>query len=641
MSVDGATATPSAIRGRGGEGDTKNNDPYRFLSTRLVRELIATDAELEDGDESGARDAERLLDVVAQGLSQPGAALLDPSDLSVRASLGLGAEEQALLQRPASGAETALPLRAVEERRVLLLGRGSREALLPAFREVNGDWSGLVIVPLCDREQCAGILVLASTEVTLPAAFLRSLTPAFRILTLLLHPGRRAESSDREASTEVGGADAEGLTVEIEELRTQLAEAREQYREVQEEDSSSQAAQRAESESLRARVAELEAALAADDTEQGRVQELEGELDGRSRALADAEGLTERLKGENRDLAERLEEALLAREEAEARAEESASAESALREAMASAGSSGGDDVDAAASATALPTLEDGDTVQLGEIAEAAAAAMEDIGASEEEVAVGAEAVSAEAVDDAAPEAGTDAEGDTSIGLWHLDQDPAARAFANELAERAGATLWAGEGDPPAAPNPMLVLNLFDESVRRTVELSERDMSCLAYAYDAESGQGFELGEIGWVRRPLDPEDALARIKARVPRRLGGIVIVSAQLRELAGLRQALADVDAAGSVACDARQATDLLDIVRRPDAVLIDLTLEGGQGLALARQLRTAPETSDVPLLFLLPETLEASTLRADAERGGVLGSYGAEEARRLLNGALARVG
>ena len=43
-----------------------------------------------------------------------------------------------------------------------------------------------------------------------------------------------------------------------------------------------------------------------------------------------------------------------------------------------------------------------------------------------------------------------------------------------------------------------------------------------------------------------------------------------------------------AGSVAGELRQATDLLDIVGTPEAVLIDLALEGGQGLALARRLR-----------------------------------------------------
>jgi CheY-like chemotaxis protein len=185
-------------------------------------------------------------------------------------------------------------------------------------------------------------------------------------------------------------------------------------------------------------------------------------------------------------------------------------------------------------------------------------------------------------------------------------------------------------------------MNLFEPSLAHAIELTQGggEVDSLVYAADPESGQGFELGAVGWVGRPLDPAAALRRIQACVPRRLGGIVIVSAQLRELAGLRQALAEVDAAGSVACDARQAADLLEIVRRPDAVLIDLALEGGQGLALARQLRANPETGDVPLLFLLPERIDCETLRADAERARLLVPYGSEDARRLVNGALARL-
>lgn len=636
MSVDGATATPTAIRGGSGEGDaTNNNDPYRFLSTRLVRELIATDAQIEVERCDVPTSAGRFLEVVAQGLSQPGAALLDAADLRPVASLGFTSEEQALLQQTSSGASAPLARRAAEEGRVLLLGRGSREPLLPSLREVNGNWSGLVLVPLCDRDQCAGILVLASTEVTLPAAFLRSLTPAFRLLTLLLHPGRTGADSAADPTAAPG--ETERLTVELEELRVQLAEAREQYRQVQEDDSSSQAAQRAEAESLRAKVAELEAALAADDTEQGRVQELEAELAERGQSLEEAERRIERAQREGVDLAARLEEALLACEEAEARAEE-ATASAALQEALQDPAVQ---DLREApeASVSTLGPLETGE-VQLGEIAEAAAAAIDESEAiAAEETTLAAEGTVVPDQETGEPD--QEEAGGGTLGLWHLDQDPAARAFAGELAERAGAVLWTGEGDPPPAAKNMMVVNLFDPGLSRAFELQGRDVECLAYAYDGESGQGFELGAVGWVRRPLDPADTLERIRARVPRRLGGIVIVSAQLRELAGLRQALAEVDAAGSVACDARQATDLLEIVRRPDAVLIDLTLEGGQGLALARQLRTTPETSDVPLLFLLPESLEGQTLKADAERSGVLGPYGAEEARRLLNGALAQYG
>lgn len=640
MSVDGATATPTAVQGRVAADEARRNDPYRFLSTRLVRELISCDAAAEAAGEDPRAIASRLIEAVGSGLSQPGVALLGAATLGTLASRGFEAEELALLESSPGGGP-ALAQRALDERRVLLLGRGSREPLLPALREIRPDWTGLVLVPLCDREQCAGVLVLGGTDVALPAAFLRSLTPAFRLLTLLLHPGRGADAPDQ-----VAGGDVERLSVEIEELRARLAEAREQLRTLENEDSSSQAAQRAEAEALRARVAELEATAAAGGAEQGRIEELESDLEERRRNEGEAVEKLEQLASENESLRDRLQAAEAAVRDAEARAAEHASAEEALRLAAATSDALAANGAAAEEQAQTLP-LMDGDDLELGEIAEAAAAAIGDD-------AVGVDGASAPVDDgdltvvasddgdegpvDAEPAVEGSAPAEASVGLWHVDHDPEARAWAGELAARCGARLWDGEGEPPAARKSMLLMNLFDESVERALSLVDREVESLVYAADAETGEGFELGKVGWVRRPLDPKSALARIQTCVPRRLGGIVIVSAQLRELAGLRQALAEVDAAGSVACDARQASDLLDIVRRPDAVLIDLTLEGGQGFALARQLRTTPETCDVPILFLLPETLQAQTLRADAERGGVLGPYGADDARRMLNGALA---
>lgn len=649
MSVEGATAAPTDGRRRTDEGS--QNDPYRFLSTRLVRELLAADVRAETAGEETAQLAGRVLGVVAEGLAQPGAALLDAGSLDVVASCGLNVEEQGLLRAEPTSGGAPLARRALEERRVLLLGSGSREPLLPSLREVNGDWTGLVLVPLCDRDQCAGILALASKESPLAAASLRSLAPAFRLVTLLLHPGRRADIGGADVAGP--GLDSERLVVEIEELRTRLAEARDARRALEDEDSSSQAALRAEGESLRARVAEVEASLAAGGSEEeGRLAEVETEC---ARLAKDLQGRAARiaeLEEEAGLLADRLaraeadrQDADAAREAAEERARADPSAEEALREAICQPD---GDEAEAEPelAATSIPDL-DGDDVQLGAIAEAAAAAIADREETEDAAGPGdgaPELVVGDAptvVPEERPERARE-EASAALGLWHFDSDPATLAWAGELAERAGATLWTGEGDPPHTTRSMLVVNLFDDSVARAVELSQGavQIDSLVYAADQETGQGFELGRVGWVRRPLEPNAALARIQSFVPGRLGGIVIVSAQLRELAGLRQALAEIDAAGSVACDARQAADLLEIVRRPDAVLIDLTLEGGQGLALARQLRETPETSDVPILFLLPETVQAEALRADAERACVLAPYGADDARRLVNGALAHV-
>lgn len=102
-------------------------------------------------------------------------------------------------------------------------------------------------------------------------------------------------------------------------------------------------------------------------------------------------------------------------------------------------------------------------------------------------------------------------------------------------------------------------------------------------------------------------------------------------------LRSTPSAAEIAGSVACDAGQALDLLEIVQRPDAIFIDLALEGGQGLALAAQLRSDNATASVPLFLLLPASLDPSRLRADAEAASLLGPYGANEIRCLIGASL----
>jgi len=680
MSVDEATVTP-AVGGSLLDGDErKPNDPYRFLSTRLVRELIGADLRAEAEEESAPETATRLLRGVVDGLQQAAGALLGAGDLASLAACGFEAEELALLKTHKAHAE-AVPLarRAVAERRALLLGPGSREPLLPALREIRSDRSSLALVPLLDRDRSIAVLALASTDAApLTPAFLRSLAPAFRLLALLLNPLRSLAAAGGGEDAGRLAPEVESYLVEIEELRSRLGEARDVARQLENQESSSQAAQRAEIESLRARVSELEATALAGGTESFRREEVEAECARREQEIIAREQRIVVLEEELRAVTDRLQEA----EESLLRARQRESApplaEAALREAIAA---TNGDDGGEGEPATTLPGL-DADDLRLGEIAAAAAASLEetndssttvelDLGEIEEVGRVDSrngEAIEApgdveldgafvasasgdgSTEDDGAasePEvvldvpAESDAGAGASLALWLLDADPRAHAWASELAERSGATYWTGDGEPPRSRRRLLAMNLFDPCVERAFELAGEDaaLDAVVYAADPESGTGFELGAVDWLRRPLEPESILSRIQKRVGRRLGGIIIVSAQLRELAGLRQALAEADAAGSVACDARQAADLLEIVRRPDAVLIDLALEGGQGFALARQLRRQPETCDVPLLFLLPERIDAEIVRAAAERARVLEPYGFEDARRLVNGALAR--
>ena len=636
MSVDGATASPEATEG-GRRGRKTGRDPYRFLSTRLVRELIAADARAESMEDDRGKAHRRLLEVIAEGLAHAGGILLDPEDLGEMASREMQPGEVQLLTAPNAGAP--LLRRAALEQSAFLLGPASPEPLLTSLRRVRAQWTSLVVVPLCLRRRCIAILVLASTGKEASVACLQSLAPAFRLLAHLLQPSRRVELAAGEMPDRDGELErSRGM---VEELRARLAESEEQRRELSERESSLGATQRAEVESLRARVSELEADGASRQAALARCEELERETRRLSADLLDREGRIAELEMVHEPSAECVEDRTIESEDVSARVPGGMGEPLLVPTEVDPVEAVSLDDVGDVGS----PVAELGEEESLlGEIAAAAAAALDEDGCQEDSVADSSlETMEGSALAETATGV-LDLEvlstEERQDALWHLDPDPTSRAWVEELAARAGIQVWTGEGDPPPAARKLLCLNLFEASVVRAAELiaSGHDIEGVVYALDSQDERGFELGTVGWVARPLDPGTAVDRLRDRVGDRLSGIVIASAELREMAAFRKALAAAEIAGSVACDLRQATDLLEIVGTPDAVLIDLALEGGQGLALARHLRSDDQTSSVPILFLLPSRVQADTFRRDAESAGLLEPYGDDDARRLLNGALA---
>ncbi|MEO2237388.1 MAG: hypothetical protein ABGW95_03995, partial [Candidatus Poseidoniia archaeon] len=152
------------------------------------------------------------------------------------------------------------------ERRIVLLGPGSRDLRLARLREVRGDLQVLALVPLFDQHQPTGVLVLAAPDGRLLSEeILPCLSSVFALLGLLVG-GRRiglavADVPDR--------SDSEHLEVRLEESRARNVEAEDSLRRAQEAASSSDAAGRADLAAARARIAELEARVA---TLQGEAQ---------------------------------------------------------------------------------------------------------------------------------------------------------------------------------------------------------------------------------------------------------------------------------------------------------------------------------------------------------------------------------
>jgi DNA-binding response OmpR family regulator len=72
-------------------------------------------------------------------------------------------------------------------------------------------------------------------------------------------------------------------------------------------------------------------------------------------------------------------------------------------------------------------------------------------------------------------------------------------------------------------------------------------------------------------------------------------------------------------SVAGDGEQALAAV-AASRPDAVLLDWMMPGVDGLEVCRRLKAAPETADLPIVFLT-----AKSQSSEIERGLALGAIG----------------
>ena len=112
-----------------------------------------------------------------------------------------------------------------------------------------------------------------------------------------------------------------------------------------------------------------------------------------------------------------------------------------------------------------------------------------------------------------------------------------------------------------------------------------RFWGCIA---DPAKGRGLPLGMIEPAAAPLDPDALVAALEAYVVKG-GRVVTAGADVDALMSLRQALTRQGISVSMAWDAKQATDLLSVVR-PHVVVIDLDLPRRDGYAIVAGLGSA---------------------------------------------------
>lgn len=118
----------------------------------------------------------------------------------------------------------------------------------------------------------------------------------------------------------------------------------------------------------------------------------------------------------------------------------------------------------------------------------------------------------------------------------------------------------------------------------------------LGYLAKTGSDGVLPLAAVEPAARPLDPDAIVATLASRMPAH-ARVVTFGADVDAMLSLRQALARQGAAVSLAWDAKQATDLLDMLH-PHAVVADLEMARDACIVLARVAACQP----VPLVVLI---------------------------------------
>ena len=176
---------------------------------------------------------------------------------------------------------------------------------------------------------------------------------------------------------------------------------------------------------------------------------------------------------------------------------------------------------------------------------------------------------------------------------------PAGRPLARIVPEDGGGGRLAAAGVATVVANLAAPGVLGALAAARAAGWNGRVVGCLA----APGGDGVvTLGPVDVVAAPLDPGAVVRLVVARCPR---GTRLMTAgdDAAALGRLRTALVDEGMSVAMVWDAKQASDLLDVVR-PGLVLVDLALPRREGFEIV--LRLADLTPmPVTILVVRPDT------------------------------------
>jgi len=624
----------------------------RFLVISLLQSLVQLPDELAGGgDDVGSEiGLAAAVTVLKDRLGLAGVGLFSAHGGSRLAAVGIPTALDGLLHDGGDEGDSLID-RVLRDERIFLIGRRSAEPCLSRLRQMGTDWQVLALVPLRMGTGSQAVLVLGAHNATVLAPdLLASLRPVFRFLagSLGLAPemqGRaglagREENDRLERLGDTDGAmpSVEDLEAELEALRSRNREMEDLLQMAQEASAAGEAARRVEIEGARMQIAQLESSLAgaggSEDPEDADDQAPCG-------TCLDLQQVAEQAEKSVLSLQEEIEQLKFSAEVAASVAHvDLADSDSDLAPAPDSPESGSlGAMADAAVAELIGDLVGEESCEGIGEKAEAGEASPQTEGDITAEIPVSMLQLEPEAEPERALESESAPEVEVTAGSaepWVLCGAAGSSEMFDELAEFAGAhnlEMVSLETDTAPEGRRLVLANLLvddpDEIIASIGESREGDRMI---GYIADGGQGAPLGEIDWLSAHLTTEDAMERLgrDRGLPRHT---LLVSERLREMAGLREALTNAGSAVAMACDARQALDLLEIVQKPDAAILDVAVESTAALALGARLVQENAGGSFQLFFLAPDSGHKAALSPDPAFAEVFRPFGIIDLQRLI--------
>jgi chromosome segregation ATPase len=217
-----------------------------------------------------------------------------------------------------------------------------------------------------------------------------------------------------------------------------------------------------------------------------------------------------------------------------------------------------------------------------------------------------------------------------SLSLVHVEDDVSLRDALRGVIDGAEHVRYCNAReaeDDPVPKGSLVAANLLASGIDPLHLLaSSKASEGRAFLYCSAGGKGRLVGLVDYFPYPFEPEACAARL-LEGGEGVSRLLAVSEDIEAMHALRALLGRARCSTTVALDARQALDLIELVN-PDVVLIDMSLPRGEGLELLARLRTEAATAGIHVAFLWTRAHEHNEARRRVPRLFGSGSFVAGE-------------